>query len=128
MSGALTEMLGGPTSGSPAGGPASFNWTNIYGQSGSRFAANNAITFAGLTGPLTLTMTVTGPVCGAAGAIKNGVVPFQWPSASATVQNGDTLAWAINNGCFGGDVSGTATITRADTGAVVATFTYFVQY
>lgn len=122
-------MLGeGDAGGGSGGALGALDWNNIYGAPGTRFATTNTLTITGITGSLTLVGTVSGPVAGAVGAIKNGNVPFSWPAASITVSNGDTLAWAINNFSLGGaSVSGTATIKRADTGATIATFTYFVQ-
>jgi hypothetical protein len=128
VSGALTLMLGeGSAGGGPGGALGALDWNNIYGPPGTRFATTNTLTISGITGSLTLSGSVSGPVGGALGAIKNGVIPFRWPAASITISNGDTLAWAINN-FTAGDASGTATITRTDTGATVDSFTYFVQF
>lgn len=129
MAGALTLMLGeGSASGGSGGALGPLAWNNIYGAPGTRLGVTNTLTISGITGTLTLVCALSGG--GRAGPVLNGVMPSAWPAGpwSITVGNGDTLAWAINNDSFSGDISGTATITRADTGATVDSFTYFVQF
>lgn len=131
MSGVLTHRLGeGAGSGGSGGTLGSLSWNNIYGAAGSRFGSTNTLTISGITGELTLGASASGPVTGLLAPIKNGVFPSTWTpggaGTSVTVENGDTLAWGISN-VYIGDVAGTVTVTRTDTGAVVDSFTYFVQ-
>lgn len=130
MAGVSTLRLGDDagTAGGAGGTLGALAWNNIYGPPGTRFATTNTLTITGITGSITLQASLSSH--GTVGAILNGVAPSHWPSGPQSViaHNGDTLAWAINNDYFGGDISGTVTIKRLDSGATIDAFTYFVQF
>jgi hypothetical protein len=126
VTGAVLVLLDCASGGGGGGGgggvtltPAA--WTNIYN---TGIGQNNAVTFSGFTGALSVTATNSGP--GILGYAKNGA-HFGTPYAGAFTMNAsDTLAWVVNEPSGGSSYSGTVVVTDATHSVVLATFTYTI--
>ena len=99
-------------------------WSNI---TGVRQGQTNLVTMAGLSGPISLSMTLNG--LGIPYYQKNGVDYLARAFGPFMVQNGDTVAFGVLNESPPGypTLSGTITIANATLGQVIQTISYVVS-
>jgi hypothetical protein len=106
---------------SPSTGAA---WSNIIG---ARQGQTNIVTMAGLSGPISLSMTLNG--LGIPYYQKNGVDYLSRAFGPFMVVNGDKVGFGVLNESPPGypTLSGTITIANATTGAAIQTISYVVS-
>ena len=115
----LLREIGGAAPPS-SGGPSGAAWSDIYGVN---YGQGNIVTMAGLTGPLTLSLSHTG--MGIINFVLNGAVYAYGHFGPFTVNNGDTVGFGVAAPVVA--ASGTLTITDATHSVVLQTINYVIS-
>jgi hypothetical protein len=102
------------------GGPSGATWNDIYGLN---YGQSNSVTMAGLTGPLTISLSHTG--MGIINYVLNGAVFAYGHFGPFTVNNGDMVGFGVAAPSVA--ASGTLTIMDATHSVVLQTLSYVIS-